>query len=541
MQTTSKFLLATAATSLFLAGCGETQVRANDHVSRDDTRVSATLNRFGDRDAIRAGGAQVRDGVFVAATPERANNAALLPARFQSASAIRLESRDPMSITEIASRLSEITGIPHLVALGPTGAVVSAADTAQAASELMANSTQANIPGAAAPAQPPKPTIAPSATLVTGSDDSGIRMRPNLRGPMSEVLNEIAATFDVEWSYADGRILFQDYITRQYQLSALPSASTGTTQIGSNGITSSSTISADVWSEITNALGSIAGRGANISIGSGTGLITVTAKVADHDRVENYIKEVNGTIGQQITFDVNVLTVTLDDEDSFGLDLSGAFSGSNKLSLSGSSASAIDEKVGSINIGVVDGNFSIKALASALSRQGKVSVGTRAGATTSNNRMAPIEIVDELAYVKEFQVTDSDNGRLVSPITDTVTTGFQLQLFPRVLNNRELMVQYSVRLSELKGITTFGEGESIVQLPETSTTSFEQQAILKNGQTLILAGFERTRAEVSASGIGKARNIGLGGAKKAQVSKVATVLMITPRQIDRSASIRGSN
>ncbi|RMJ11748.1 hypothetical protein PHISP_08877, partial [Aspergillus sp. HF37] len=72
-----------------------------------------------------------------------------------------------------------------------------------------------------------------------------------------------------------------------------------------------------------------------------------------------------------------------------------------------------------------------------------------------------------------------------------------MHIFPRILNNRELMVQYSVRLSELQALKSVGEGAALVQLPEVSTTSFEQQAVLENGQTLVLAGFERTRAETS--------------------------------------------
>ncbi|MBW3243606.1 hypothetical protein KUV57_13110 [Epibacterium sp. DP7N7-1] len=525
-----KTIFAVAATLMAISACSP---ETSSKIDSRQNAVDLGLERLGSRNAMRAGGAQFSDGIFVGASPERHNSSALLPARLQTPNAVQLRSRDPMTLDEITTRLSEITGIPHIMALGPTGRLVSAQDSnllsaSEASPGLMDGADSSGRPqprnGASVRAHQPK--------------ELGITMRPDLRGTLSDVLNQVTSTFEVEWSYTDGRVLFRDYVTRKYQITALPATSGQSTSIGSNSITSSSTLNSDVWAEVRETLAGLVGEGSAVSIGATTGLVTVTAKVSDQDRVEEYIEQLNGSVGQQISFDVQVLTVSLNDENSFGLDLGAALAGSDGGLKIGSAPYSSGGSLGDYNIGVLSGDFSLGAVVNALSKQGSVSISTRAGATTSNNRAAPIEVVDETPYLSEVTIEEDDDGddRILRS-TDTVTTGFQMQLFPRIMNNRDIMVQYTVRLSELNGIRTFGDGNESIQMPDVSTTSFEQQAVLENGQTLILAGFERERLSRDRKG-----NItglkGMGGSKADSQERVATVMMITPRIINRTKPVR---
>lgn len=520
--------------SILLASCSDLPGRSID---ANAERVDIGLSRLGDRSAVRAGGAQFSDGIFVGATPERDNASALLPSNLQAPGAVRLQSRDAMTLDEIAQRLSQITNLPHLVALGPTGQVSGSQTPAaaeggdgEAAATDVASTREERIAG----------------TAKADSAASSITMRPNLKGPLSDILDEVGSTFDVEWDFEGGRVIFRDFVTRKYQISALPSTTQASSSIGSNAILSSSALATDVWNEVRSSIEGMVGDSASVSIGSATGLVTVTARVSDQNRVSEYIKQLNGNIGQQISFDVNVLTVVLDEGEDYGVDINSAFNGSFKNGAIGNvEFDAVAQpagEVGTVNIGLIRGGVDIGAVVKALSRQGKVSVETRAGATTSNNRVAPIEVVDEQAYLKEVALTTDANGETrTSRTADTVTTGFQMQLFPRVLNNREIMVQYTVRLSELNDIKTFGDGNDAIQLPEISTTSFEQQALLENGQTLVLAGFERSRTESSSAGTVGGGFLGLGGAKSNSQQRVATVLMITPRIVGRASAVTTSN
>jgi type II secretory pathway component GspD/PulD (secretin) len=430
-----------------------------------------------------------------------------------------------MTLAEISQRLTEITGMPHLTALGASGMVSVETDAP------VLDSTDLVVLDAPVD----QATVTPSAEP---SEAERMRIRPSLRGPLSLVLDEVASAFSVEWAYRDGRIVFRDFVTRQYQISALPNRSTISSRIGAGEMESSTALATDVWGEIESSLKGILTAGSTVSLGSSTGLVTVTAQLADHDRISDYLSDLNEAVSQQISFDVNVLTVSSTDAEGYGINLSSLLQGSDgSVDILGNEA--LPGGVGSVNIGLITGELDLDLVVQALSRQGRVSVDTRAGATTSNNRVVPIKVTDRLSYIKSQEVaTDTNGGQTRSIQTDEIETGFQLQIFPRVLNNREVMVQYTVGLSELRGIQTFGDGVDTIQLPQVSETSFEQQAVIQNGQTLILAGFERERTQVTRSGTGNAAFPLFGGGRNATYEKVSTVLMITPRILNRRSPVR---
>ena len=496
-------------------------------VRDDGYRVDASLSKFGERDAVRAAGTQVSTGIFLGAKAQRRAASASLPSQFEGANAVTLASTTPMRITDIAARLSEVTGVHHIVSLGPTGINDSGVTARSNIVTLDENgSTMAT----------------PQQNYMGGGGDAGASaeilgktMIPQLRGPLSKILDEISTTFDVEWEYKDGKIVFRDFLTRQYQISSLPSASTGTTSVGSSSsgagssMSVSTTSTVDVWADVRSAIAGLIGQGANISLSPSTGMVTVTARPGDQDRVANYIRDLNATTGQQISFDVNVLTVTLEGGRNHGISLDSVF---NSRGVGGNSVIETGEE-GAVNVGIVTGNFSIGAVVKALEKYGEVSIATRAGATTSNNKVTPVNVTDITTYVSGMETSSTGSNSSVStPEIEEIETGFQIQLLPRVMNNREIMVQYALRLSELTGMETVTYAGGVQQLPRVSETAMEQQTVLRNGQTLVLSGFERDRTEVSDSGY-DLRMAGVGGSIVHDKSRVATVVLITPRLIDR--------
>jgi type II secretory pathway component GspD/PulD (secretin) len=527
-----------------LAACTETQEALRGQITAIDARVGERIASLGSRPRMRAGGAQVSDAVFMAASAERASQAGLLPPEMQVSDAVSLISREPMSLADISLRLSEITGIAHVTALGPSG-LPTAGSIAAADGAALGRSTgeeAQQTPAQAAPEPAPGGRVARPAGA-TGAGD--LTMRPRLAGSLAEVLNEVAAHFDVEWTYEDRRIVFRDFVTRQYQFSLL---STRTALSGSVGNVSLDG-EVDPWQEITATMETLVGEGANISIGSGTGVISVTARIPDHERLRDYVARMNAIMGQQVSFDVNVITVTLSNNDAVGIDIAAVLSGTGIADdvasgtfgeVMAEGGGAVQGAVGVVNVAILNPDFEISALVSALSRQGRVAIETRTGATTTNNRMVPIRVTDTQGYVRSTTTQTNTDGAVtgVTYNTDTIETGFSMFLLPRVLNSREVMVEYAIELSDLNALENFGEGEAIVQLPEISRTSLSQQAILENGQTLVLAGFERQRVTSNTVQTGIIQNVFGGGGDQASLDRVAQVIMITPRIVARWGTTR---
>lgn len=507
-------LLSTAVAIMSLSGCTVGTGNADRRIQGSIGAADTALDRFASESDIRSGGVQLSDRPFVAAQRETGSSANRLPASVRGANAVHLQSRDPMGLPDIAARLTEITGIPHVLAMGPAGQVVTG-----------------SVPGGVGDGGA-MPSVTPAGDGAASGQSSQLRIRPNLRGPLSSVLDEISATFELEWSFRDGRVILRDFVTRQYQIAALPFTETISADLSNNNLSASAQASTDIWGEISEAVENILSDGSSVSFGQSTGTITITARVSDHARVADFIRATNERVGQQVAFDVNVITVVLNSENALGIDLSAAIANSG-ISVDVVGRPPSQAGFGSVNIGVARGAVNISALAQALARYGQVSVETRAGTTTANNRVAPIEVTETIAYLSGVTREAGTNGgpdRFI-PQTDRETTGFQMQLMPRILNTREIMVQYAVRISELNNLRTFGTGSDTIQLPEIATTAFQQQAIIQNGQTLIMAGFERRRVERSGANGGSLLRL----ARSEQVSsqRVATVLLITPTILRR--------
>lgn len=480
-----------------LIGCDGTLERSQDSVASAQARAVQLNNDFYSRPPVRASGAQTSSANFVAPEVIDLKSSDRLPASAETATSVVLISRDPLQLADIAARLSEITKIQHSVELGPNGTEV-----------------QAGADGAA---------------VASTSRAGSLAIRPSLRGSLSSVLDKVGSAFDVEWTYQDGRVVFRDYVTRQYQLSAMPV----TSSMGFSAVETSSTSSLDMWAELQDGLQNVAGPNSQLSIGQGTGILTVTAMLSDQERVRDYVATMNQTMGQQIAFDVNVLTITAQDAENYGLDLESVAFG-DSVTVDWTGGQRLPDPVGSVNVGIISGNFSLDAIITALSSRRNVSIETRAGATTTNFQMIPVEVVEETNYVSQVDVEVDDNGNALQSIeTSTIVTGFQMQLLPRVLNSKEILLRYSLNLSDLVALETFDSGDGSVQLPQVSRSKFEQQVILKNGQTLVLSGFERQRTETENRGVGSPRFLGLGGVEKGEIRRASNIVFITPRLLSR--------
>ena len=151
-----------------------------------------------------------------------------------------------------------------------------------------------------------------------------------------------------------------------------------------------------------------------------------------------------------------------------------------------------------------------------------------------------MEVVHETAYARRVEtVPDAQGGASTTIEPGTLTTGFEMSLLPRVLNSREILLRFKVKLSDLNEIAEFTSDRQTIQLPKVSTTSFEQSALLGDGQILVLAGFERDRTVVERSG-GSGLGSLLGVRNEARTERISTVLLVRPRIADR-AEARGAS
>ena len=264
------------------------------------------------------------------------------------------------------------------------------------------------------------------------------------------------------------------------------------------------------------ALRLAAGSGSVVSFSRGTGIAMINATPEAQRRVARLVASLNSELTAQIAFDVNILTVNLSMSESRGVDVRALVGKGSGSTVSWTGKHEVASSPAVVNIGVIEGKVDIEAVVRALSRTGGVSVETRAGAATVNNRIVPVEVVRQTAYARKVEAVPGEDGATRTTIEPgMLTTGLEMHLLPRLLNDQEIFLRFGIELSDLNELAEFTSDRQTIQLPKVSTTSFEQSAILGNGQILILAGFERDRTVADRSSGGDGFGALFGGKSEA--------------------------
>ncbi len=495
------------STGIALAGCdAPTQSSIAPAGDRSESPLVSSLEVFQNRPSVAPQGVQNATGMFVATKREQLTNAEQLPARLKAPDALVWTAAARLDLTGILHGLSHLSDLPFRLTIGPGNQTVK---TTPVQIEDHPETESQNAP----------------AQTVLNEFGIGQDMLIAFKGSLPIILNQVASHYDLVWHYAGGRIHFEQYTPRSYQIDVLPTSSATSSAIGS----SATSVKLDLYQDIQTSLKELLGDGGHYVQLTGAGTVLVNAKPSDHELIARFIRQINANLGQQIAIDVNILTVTLGNTQGFGANLNVFAGQKGETYLDLGATPSLSESSTFANVGIIREDLEIKAFLGLLNKVGQVNVETRTGATTSNNRIVPIQVIREVAYAKAVDlVTDGSSLNQTRITPGQVSTGFTMTILPRVLNNLEILLHYNIRLSDLHELKEFTSNNQRIQLPNVATTVFEQQTILGNGETLVLAGFERDRIATNSKGSGF-----LGRSRKVETQRTATVLMIRPRLLKR--------
>lgn len=593
------------ATTTALGGCDAS--RKADHDILLNSSRADDLKRQAERPMPAADTSQlrVRDAAFVGAKVAAFDYGDPLPTRLETANGITLKRAAPMRLPQIAAALTEATRIPFVIAPDEGGVVGGAAGAAPgfqpvgggaasaagpAPGAVGAAYNQADLAPALAALSGPGSPGAPlggAGGLIRFADSMPTEMRVDYTGRLSEFLDIVSTHFNMSWQHRNGRVVFSRYITRTFELPALPGAQelefnltsgNGNSSSGGGGgaggvatqgkldQTASIKSAVDLWKEIKETLTTIVGPGGRFEISPATGTITVTASPNVVQRVQDYSDVMKKRMSGQVALSIQVLNVALEDSDSFDNNIAALFTGSSKgafalgrrspgFNLADPRASTIgnlSSQTPSMGYAILDPTSpfaSSQGAIQALSERGDVSVRTSASLTTVNGSPVPLQVVNKRNFVKGVTNTQgvgiSGGATSTTITTDTVSTGFNLQMIPRIQQDGNILLQYGMNISELvgkdDGFDTFTSGGSTVQLPNVNQRNFVQQSIVPNRSTLVLAGFETARSSSNKTGVGDPRNWLLSGGRNARNRREVVVILITPTLLDVGKATQQAN
>lgn len=520
---------------------------------------------------------KVHDGVFVGTRSSRNENGDPLPSKFERPGGITIVRTSPIGLREVAAIVTEQVKIPVVLAAaapggsGPSGSSPSG-ETAQDASSgggrgqttapaLAAGPIPAGFPldQALAEIRGDRSSQGPAAGggVLTASSElvtaSAIPM--NYSGPLSGLLDIVSAHFNVAWKYEKGKIVLDQVVTRSFDVPALPIAASlsfdlssktsnntngSSSQSGSEAKTSSET---DVFKEVDNAIGKLVGGASSYSINKATGVVTVTANPATVSRVATYIQGLNERLSDQVALSVKIYAVTLNDANSFDLNVAGIFNKAGKYGINFGNAAAATAApaLGGADAGagvgwaLLNGDWTgSNALVNALATAGKVSEVQNINTTALNGIPVPIQVGEQRDYIRKVETTTDSDGNISYSIDPAeISTGFSMHLAPRIQRDGDVLLQYGLNISELTGADDGFDRFEVpdgtkLQLKRVKQRNFIQQARIPNNATLVLAGFDQVKSRSTKSGTGLADFPLLGGSRNASVEHEIIVIAITP-------------
>jgi type IVB pilus formation R64 PilN family outer membrane protein len=405
-----------------------------------------------------------------------------------------------------------------------------------------------------------------------GAAGRGEGMALSWNGPLPGLLDSLASYFGLEWEYRGGQIRLFRFDVRTFTLAALPSTSLVRSGVGTTGGTASGGAGAapgqasggvsgsmlqdtaneaaiKVWDDVRDGVQALLPAGGKATMSPATGTLTVMAPPLAMRRIAAYVEAQNARITRQVTVSVKVLRVDVGDSYDLGLDLGAVFqqlSGQYAINwagpaplkvTSGTPASFLVQAIqnsrtgkGQWATGTTLGSTT-HAVIDALQTMGRVSLMTETSVTTLNGQVAPLSVAEQQSYVASTATTlGGGTGSLeqtqITPAT--LVTGFNMQVLPRVLDDGQILLQYGLSLSDLKALTEFESNGTKVQLPDVNLRSFLQQAMMGDGDVLVLAGYQSIGQSADDSGLPEIGPSLLGGSVRTSRQRSILVILLTP-------------
>lgn len=490
-----------------------------------------------------------------------------------------------VSLAVIAERIFRVTNVPVRVATD----VYARAATSQLATapapivQMPLPGSSANRGGAAGGNTPVPPAVLAAATtgpLPTPQAASNI---PTTQLPVTEIsaidvrwknndivslLNQVTDRLGLTWSYRDGVVTIQRYMTESFELASIVATQDFTMNMsgaqsgaagGSGGATGSSasqmtlteTGKTDAINTFVKTLtGVLAGvPGSSVALNDGSARVTVTTTKDAMRQVREIVKQEVESMSRQVMIQIDIYSMTRNVNQESGIDLSVVFRNlQNTFGVTfAGPASVATAQAGAVAINVLSSTTGGRPSSELVRQLGDSSLMIRAlhqnGVSVQHQPLSLIAMnrqwarktnLTQKGYLSETTPSTVAGAGSGAPglKTASVTTGDRYMVQPAVLDNGSVMLKFGISLTNLLGLfdVTAGAGATLqkVQTPEVSGTDDQSTVLLKAGQVMMLTGLSRNKATTDGRSLSEGIPNGIGGSSTARVTREDFVIFIRP-------------
>lgn len=505
-----------AACSLIIAGCAVTQGDVNSAYDSTNSAASAAMNNL-------PGSMALVEDVPTAFLGDRlvpVAYEATLPATFREK---RITMPANLDINQIANLVSGATG--YAVHLSP--------DVFVPRSSLVPREG-ASVDGKSSPA--------------SGGSSANNYEKPVYAqvfdGLAGEYLTRMTEDLGLDWSFDGSTINITRFVTRMYQIAAIPGkvsikstmskgmdTSTGNQSNGSGGGSGDTgSFSAqtstgrqgdfDQMQSITDALNKLRSPMGRVNVNPQSRLVMVHDTREAADAMGKLLAAENSVSTRQVAIRVRTLQIALNRGTQAGANADVVFNaiegGLAKYAISFASPTSLSSGGGTLGMSVLRPNapFSgTNAVINALNQYGRTVQDNTQTKLTLNGLPVSIASFQSDDYLRS---TTSSAGSLTATSggvpglnPGTVTTGDFVNILPSVNDHNQIVLAYWSDSSKLNGPFTeksvgSGQTQQTIQLAHTVGSKDDQIVALSDGQTVVLYGEMTDHADSTTNG-------GLGG------------------------------
>ena len=294
----------------------------------------------------------------------------------------------------------------------------------------------------------------------------------------------------------------------------------GTSSTAQSGIKIETNDEVKFWEQLDLELQQVLNRPEDVYVASSpiinknAGLITVTATVKQMKRLESYLKKLQEKVQLQVLIDVQLLSVTMTEGKTTGVDWSQLYQLQNidvkidnkSYNYSGEfdqETNDITEITGSLGREVaslisVKAEVSLNEVIKFLQSQGDVSSISNPKVLTLNNQPALITAGTEYFYKVKSSTSQQGSGGGVAATTqdesvESVFAGVLLNITPEIADDKTVTLKINPSLSETRNDLSQGTSSDRVMPPDLNRRQLSSVVTVKSGNRIILGGLINTR------------------------------------------------
>ncbi|KPL04429.1 MAG: hypothetical protein AMJ90_00980 [candidate division Zixibacteria bacterium SM23_73_2] len=290
----------------------------------------------------------------------------------------------------------------------------------------------------------------------------------------------------------------------------------------------------DLWKQVEEGLTKIISSEGKYIINKLAGIITITDRKKNLKMAEEFIQELRKSLGRQVLIEAEVIEVTLEQKQSYGIDWSAVHSflmDHKTTEIEASQALALTGSVFEFKASRSDASLIVNALG----KYGEVNVISKPRVNVMNGQTAVINVGRVESY---WEITGLPGGLEIGqpvliPEQKTVLLGLMMGVTPYISSDDFVTLQVVPIVTDIGTWAEFQFQDQTLKAPNVDIREASTQVGIKNGETIVIGGLitsKKSKSEHKIPILGDIPILSYLFKRKEKIEQRAElVIFLTPR------------